>query len=221
MKDELDPWLELRLPAGDTLAAAPMRYAVPAHTLTMLELGQLVTFGQPGGWWIVDQAHIASEPIGTGEQEEYLIMPQTEFAALALRPNENAGRPTRRHLSRSLRLRTNDLWVYRDAETNELVTDVAAWNPEQWFTRMPSDDLTPPPTRQPRPARELPSLIGHRLWTKLDGQWVSGFAVSEPLAGEEITVKMVPARTYYGLLGGQELPERQPYLVELTRLWSY
>lgn len=99
----------------DEWKAAPERYVAPAWTLPPLEMGMLVTFGEPGRWWAIDEEYVVTPPKGTGEDESYGLVLLAEEASVRLRPHENPdpAQPTMAHL---LWINTQDLWVYRDSD---------------------------------------------------------------------------------------------------------
>lgn len=218
-----EPWLDLSVPEPEP--APPVRHAVPAETLPPLEAGQLVTFGLPGGWWIIDQAQVVSGPHRSGDEETYSVMPFTEWAAVPMRDEDRDVAPHEWRCRVSYR-RTADLWIYREhpgpATSAE---DVPPFDSNAWLRRVEDEDPTPPPVLRARPARELPSLIGRQLWAaglRNRDTWHQAIAVSEPLAlGDKIMVKIVPVRTYYELMAGRAAPADQPYVASLHRLWTY
>lgn len=203
------PWVEYSLPKGEVLMP-PDRYAVPASTLPILEPGTLVTWGDPGRYWIVDGGRAISQPIGSGAEEEYEVR-QWVRPKLA----DPHARVTRR---------TADLWVYRPVSGQEerSAIDCPPFSPQLLFDRVLDDLLTPPPLLRPRPARELPSVTGHVVWQRwADGDWYPMVAVAEPHQSDgDILVPVVdgPER-WYGLLGG--LDEYEPVRVTLSSLWAY
>lgn len=214
--------LELGMPV-DEMRVPPERFAVPATAMPLLPVDELVTLGEPGRWWAVDAAYVASPPwTDEAGEERYGLVTLGELSAIALRDQLDPGRE-KRGKGKAVQWPTRDLWVYRDADSEQLVTDLPLEASQTaWFDRMPADDLTPPPSRSPRPARELPSLLGQRLRVLANGAWTWVVAVSEPLQmGEAISVRVVTPVRLAHLMGGEPMPEGQPFLVALHRLWVY
>lgn len=210
--------IEIPVREGELLAP-PERYVVPASELPPLEEGTLVTYGAPGRWWAVDEAYTATPPQGRGLDESYGVIPFGEEVAMVLRLQPGS-RPTTPETAQGMWIATEDLWVYRDAGDQE-VTDVEPWSQTAWFDRMAEDDQAPPAVRRPRPARELPSLIGRRLRAFGQGEWHWLVAVSEPLnVDNSIVVRVVDLHRHGRMVGSRELPD-DPALVSLHRLWTY
>jgi hypothetical protein len=206
--------IEVTLWEGE-LKAAPDRYAVPALTLPPLEHGTLVTYGEPGRWWVIDEAYTATPTHGRGQDEAYGLVLLAEEAGMSLRPDQGSQ-------ARLLPAFARDLWVYRDVDEDKDVTDIPAWTSTAFLDRLLEDDLTPPPIRRARPARELPSLTGRRLRAYGEGSWHWVVAVSEPLSTDgAILVKVVDLHGFGDLLVSRQLPEDEPGLVSLHRLWTY
>lgn len=210
--------IEIPLLEGELLAP-PERYVVPAGVLPPLEEGTLVTYGEPGRWWAIDEAYTATPPQGRGADEVYGLIPFGEEVSMVLQA-DTAETPGAAETARGMWIATRDLWVYRDGGNQE-VTDIEPWSHTAWFDRMGADDLTPPAVRRPRPARELPSLIGRRLRAFGRGEWHWLVAVSEPLTrGDAIVVKVVDLHRHGRMVGSRDLPD-EPAIVSLHRLWTY
>lgn len=215
-----EEWLEVQVPAEDVLMP-PTRYAVPASTMPPLIVGELVTVGEPGGWWVIDALRVAHGPVGAGETECYELVPLAERGASQLRPSEQEGLEWPDVRQRARRVLTSDLWIYRDDATERTVNDLVPWRAEAWLDRLVGDLLTPPPVRAPRPARELPSLTGHLVRTLGREGWVWGVAVSEPVMEDDgILVRVVPPQTYWEAVYGVS-QEASVSRIALHRLWVY
>lgn len=215
--------IELQLPLNE-MRVPPDRYPVPATAMPPLSRGELVTLGEPGRWWVVDEAYVSSGPHGKGDEENYVVIPEAEHTAAALRAVGGRPGPYDRGECRGQRVYINDLWIYRDRDHDQdrLITDLPPVGPSDWFDRMPADDLTPPPLRRPRPARELPSLIGQRMRVYSYRGWEWWRAVSEPFQTEDgIEVRIVGPGQWHSLMGGRPLAEDQVWPVALHRLWVY
>jgi len=217
MTDESDDRIELSIPDADVLMP-PDQHAVPATALPLLETHTLVTFGQAGVWWAIDTSYTVGAPrrdVLPGE-ESYLVVPFAESVQPRLRPKEYG------EGVRGAHRRTSELWVYQDAAQEREITDVPPHNPMAWYDRVQSNDLTPPPIRRPRPARELPSLVGARVRVYGDGRWYWVIVVSEPLEVEDrIMVRALEIGRWHHVLVGQPLRDDEPYLISLHRLWAY
>lgn len=210
--------IEIPVREGELLAA-PERYVVPASVLPPLEEGTLVTYGEPGRWWAIDEAYTATPPQESDADEVYGLIPFGEEVGMVLGPEMGAPKGAE-ETARGLWVATRELWVYRDAGDQE-VTDVEPWSQTAWFDRMGADDLAPPAVRRPRPARELPSLTGRRLRAYGRGEWHWLVAVSEPLSVEDaIVVKVVDLHRHGRMVGSRDLPD-DPAIVSLHRLWTY
>lgn len=216
-----DSWLEISAPSAAETRVPPAMHAVPGSTMGVLPVGQLVTIGAPGGWWLVDEVTIGSSPQMLDGVETYCLTPLAEWGAITVRPHEQDGVDKPLIQVKQWQLPTTDLWVYRPVDEAQDLMDLP---PRPLLDNLQQDLLTPPSPRRPRPARELPSLTGRRLygpWGTSDTGWSWGVAVSEPVSvAGEIMVKLISLyespRAGYGRLR----PERIGSM-PLHRLWTY
>lgn len=219
MGDEM--WLELNAPSAAETAVPPVMHAVPASAMGVLPEGQLVTMGSPGGWWLIDEASVGTGPHTMVGVEVYNIVPHIEWGALTVRPGEQATVRTPYMQVRQIRVATADLWVYRPVDEHLDLVDLA---PRPLLDNLQTDILTPPAIRRPRPARELPSLTGRRLYCPWDPDGPSqGWAVamSEPFAHRgDIVVKLVSPWDWPKAVYSQLRPETV-ITAPLHRLWAY
>lgn len=214
------PWVEFALPVDQFRMPADL-HAVPATALPMIELGKMVTWGVPGAWWLVDGGFTVSGPTG-GPVDSYRIQPFSSAPVVTVS--------------------TDRIWLYEDAvrrlpdgtptPATRPIDELEPWSAHAWFDRLSSDDLTPPMIRKPRPARELPSLIGRQLrlhrhrpgMAQPGWEWV--WAISEPLNGPdgEAVVRVLDMNAWFDLMGGKE-PSHDGtggnFTAGLNTLWAY
>lgn len=226
-----DAWVEVKYPPRHERLMPPDRYVVPATALPLLEPGTVVSWGEPGRWWLLDAGCIVGQPTGAGEEETYRIRPWAEdYAAWLFSSWTEVDGERRlesslpRSQARTVTAPTSRIWVYRDVEDQKerMVTELPPLTPHSWFDRVLDDDQAPPPLLRPRPARELPSLNGRMLHQlSQNDEWARLIAVSEPMRsnGPDIVVKVVYPRDWYGLLAGDGSTE--PVEVALSTLWTY
>jgi hypothetical protein len=202
-----DVWARIPLPPPHERLMPPDRYPVPASALPMLEPPTLVTWGDPGSWWLVDAAFVSEYPTRDAETsaEEYRLLPLANDQPFTL--------PADR------------LWVYQDVPGQEgrQAIDLEPWHPSAWTQRILDDDLTPPPLRRPRPARELPSLTGRVVRYLNQGSvWDWGVAVSEPLRRDDgYVARMVTFDSWTELLTGNPPIPPEPWTHLVHALWAY
>ena len=158
-------FLELHAPAPEELTIPPVLYAVPAATMGPLEQGQLVTVSVATGW-LIDENFVVDGPAGAGDGESYDIASWVEYGAMQVRPHEQTTSDGTKVSVKVRPVPTTDLWVYRPAPGEHDLEDIPPWHPGLWFERVVEGGppVTPPSPRRPRPARELPSLTGRRLY---------------------------------------------------------
>ncbi len=112
------------------------------------------------------------------------------------------------------------MWVYRFAPTRIEVDQLQPWHPHLWFDNVRTDLDTPPSPRRARPARELPSLTGHRLHAPGPNGIEVLMAVSEPLdVHGEIVVRLVSLSDYSKARYG--IPPTEVRVLPLHQLWAY
>lgn len=212
---------EIRGIAPAEVEVPPDRHAFPAWAVEELEQRTLVTVGGPG-WWMVDELII----VGTSDQREddqtwYEVMPLAEWGASLLREDRADGK----HVVVPWAVPASDLWVYRDAPGEPGSADeLAPPDPVAWLGRVTESTDQPPPVLTPRPARELPSLIGRRLRVRAPNGWFWMMGLSEPLqdGGGDIAMTLcLPADYWRAAFGrpkvGQDWMRRYP----LHWVWTY
>lgn len=222
--DDLEMMFELRTPNEADLAAPPDLFTVPASTVT-LDPGQLVTVGEPGVWWQVDELVVMSGPVTPHEQPEgdplVGLVPWCEWGSASVRtkPGDLLG-----VYHRFVPL--SQVWVSRPAPEHEgrTVDDLPGRDEHAWMRNRSSDAATPPLRRTPRPARELPSLAGRRLRTRtVTGGWEWVCALGEPVesGGSDTYVPVATLRDYGLALYGRPPSSRWVWRPALHRLWTY
>ena len=185
-------FLEFDAPAPEELTVPPVLYAVPAATMGPLEQGQLVTVSVATGW-LVDENFVVDGPAGAGDGESYDIASWVEYGAMQVRPHEQTTSDGTKVSVKVRPVPTTDLWVYRPAPGEHDLEDIPPWHPGLWFERVieGGPPVTPPSPRRPRPARELPSLTGRRLYGPsftpsgtMGTDWHWWVAITEPISEE-------------------------------------
>lgn len=184
-------FVEFEGPSPAEMTIPPVLFAVPATTRGPLPPHQLVTLATWGGW-LIDEAFVVAGPHGVGREESYDIA--SFLGSHRARPSSQESEAKDPKLAvEGRRVPTSELWVYDPAPGSHDLFEIPAWNAGMWFenVREDADADTPPPRRRPRPARELPSLTGRRLYgprVSSDGRpeanWVWWVGVSEPLSEE-------------------------------------
>lgn len=199
-----EPWvgIEIQMPGREQVEMPPDRHVIPASALPPLETGTVVSWGDPGSWWAIDAGETTEAPTIHAGQERYRI--RTWDNDVVVMP--------------SIRL-----WVYRPADQAREVTDLAPSSEYAWFDRLVDVDETPPAVLRPRPARELPSLIGAVVWQYHPShqRWWWWVVVSEPLrVNDDVGVRVVSRKDWSLICAGRE-PAAEPELVGLNTLWTY
>ena len=213
-------WLELPLPTEDDLAVPPVLYAAPATSLPYLEAYTRVTYGVPTVGWIIDEAHVLTAPRLIGGVEHYRVAPLMDHGAASARGLVDGDS----YEVITTEMPTKDLWVYRPGPESMTLDDIQPASPTAWMERVLPDLLTPPPVRQPRPARELPSLTGKRVFVRgREGRWVPAIAVSEPFEGPHgVSVKLMRPEWYsLALYRTADYQDSMVSTMSLHRLWTY
>lgn len=212
------PYAEVEVP--------PARYAFPVWTLPALEPFTRVTIGGPG-WWLIDELVVMDDPPLERDDGQlvYQVMPHAEWGASMMRqhPGEQLVGDEQRVYPREIL--AVDLWVYRDAVAEQVSVDqLEPFDPLAWYGRVMESTSVPPQVLSPRPARELPSLVGHRLRVRAPGGWAWMIAVSEPFQEEgEFVVNLVHAPDYWRAAYGRPRTTGKPWLYRypLHCIWSY
>lgn len=214
-----DAWLEINAPSSAETRVPPLLHAVPAATMGILSPGQLVTVGDPGGWWLLDETIIAGGPFIVDEDEVYELTSLAEWGAITVRPHEQEGVPAGSARLLPWKAPTSSLWIYRPVETEGDLLDLPS---RTVLDNLQDDLLTPPSPRRPRPARELPSLSGHRVYGPWgETGWAWGVAISEPVSmGADIVVRVVALSDWARISYGAVDPDRIG-TIPLHRLWTY
>lgn len=228
--DEDDFFAEvLRVPGGPETRVPPPRYPYPVEHQPPLEQHTLVSTGGPGGWWVIDELSIIAGPeVGEDGQDWYEVLPQAEWGASLARQRAQGSReelPEGKQRVYPFWKRAEELWVYRDAEQGgpQTVEDLPSLDPLAWYARVTRDPHDPPQVLRPRPARELPSMVGRRLrWSSADRGMLWVIGLSEPIDAPGGFVVSVCAEPDYWKLVYGVTPTgtwlRQP---PLHTLWTY
>ncbi|MGB8381396.1 MAG: hypothetical protein WCG47_09120 [Dermatophilaceae bacterium] len=198
----------------------PPMYAVPAAALGILPQWTRVTVGVPGSHWLIEENIVVDGPEPGPDGEVYNLVCLAEWGAVTLRPHEQYDVPE--GLARLLpwKAPVSSMWVYRFAPTRIEVDQLQPWHPHLWFDNVRTDLDTPPSPRRARPARELPSLTGHRLHAPGPNGIEVLMAVSEPLdLHGEIVVRLVSLSDYSKARYG--IPPTEVRVLPLHQLWAY
>lgn len=197
-------FVEFDGPSAAELAVPPTLFAVPSTSVARLQPGQLVTVATSGGW-LVDEHFVVDGPFGGGVQESYSIASAHECQRARHQVGDDL-RVTVRLSER--RVPAAQVWVYRAAPGSSDLFEMKPWTSALWFDNVRREDASasPPARRSPRPARELPSLSGRRLYgpaLSADGRptsaWTWWVAVSEPLEEEGGFFVRVLSMAGYGI----------------------
>ena len=220
-----DEGLVLRGPSAAEVQVPPVRYAVPAEMVGPLERMTPVTLGGPG-WWIVDEMMTAKAELVVHEGRDcYEVVPSAEWGAALLRETEQQGAPEGMSFARTRPVPVDELWVYQDAPgSTKRVDEIEPFDPMGWYGRLMEDHSEPPPKREPRPARELPSLVGRTVrWRNpKEGEWLWLKCLSEPLmTGADITVSVCFPASYWRAVFRR--PPDKPWVMQvpLHTVWAY
>lgn len=217
-----------RVPGESEVQGPPPRYPYPVEHQPLLEVHTLVSTGGPGGWWVIDELAIASEPEVDGEGETwYQVLPWAEWGSSLVRQrsaNSTEALPSGQQRVWPRYKRASELWVYRDREEEvQTVDEIGPLDPLAWLSRVQQPAGDPPKVLRPRPARELPSLTGRRLRVStVDKGWLWVRGLSEPIDDTGgFTVSVCAEADYWRLVYGF-MPSgtwlRRP---ALHTLWSY
>ncbi|MBO3102217.1 hypothetical protein [Cellulomonas fengjieae] len=202
----------------------PARHPVPAAYVRDLEVGDELTIGIPGRYFIDGQV---------------LLRPEREVVEFsgdgALHESLAVCAPIhywtwRASLSRNPVMQwwpVDYAWVYRDAvPPGETMTPCRAGDvveQSSWLDRV-RFDASQPPALHPVPAREVGALTGRRLRSRnAAGEWFWFVGVSESVAVDgDIRVHAVPS-SHWWLHQVGYYPELQPQVrsIALHRLFTY
>lgn len=222
-----ETFIEFQGPSLEELSIPPVLHAVPASTVGPLEHNLLVTIAASTGW-IIDETLIVDGPTGLDNDETYRVVALSEYGAVQVRPHEQDPALAPSVIVQTRSMPTSLLWVYRPAPGAHDVEDIPAWHSGMWFENVleGGPSATPPTPRRPRPARELPSLTGQRLYGPAltsagaaSAEWRWWIAVTEPIAeGTSIFVRCVTPPGYERACNGAE----EPWVgIPLYRLFAY
>jgi hypothetical protein len=204
------------------MQAPPTRHAVPVRYVPELEVGDEVTIGLPGHYFIDGQVLARAERqvttvAGHGEEQESLAV-AAPYAYWLARLYPRAG----------LTMQwwpVAHAWAYRDAvrpgehplhERRGTDDEVRSWLDH---VRPAVDE---PPVRHPGPAREASSLTGRTVRLQHEpGSWSWWVAVSEPLDREGDFVVHVMLPNDYWLAQMDFVAADKARAVPLHRLYVY
>lgn len=210
------PYAEVEVP--------PKRYAVPAWTLPPLERLTLVTVGAPG-WWLVDELAVVGTVDKGDGQTWYEVIPHAEWGASLLRVVQEHMPEGEQRVSLRV-LPASELWVYQDGVGETVSVDkLEPFNPLAWFDRRMESTTEPPQVMTPRPARELPSLVGRKLRVRTPEGWFWMMGLSEPIQShpaDDYTVTLCHASDYWRAAYGRPTTGRTwLYRYPLHCVWTY
>lgn len=223
-----EPWEAevLRVPgiAWQT-EAPPARHAVPVRYVLDLEVGDDVTIGLPGHYFLDGQVVARAErgrvvPVG-GTQEVEALGVAAPFAYWVSRGFPREGL--------AMQLWPLDwCWTYRDALAPG-ERHAHAPRPdehphgehESWLAHV-RPGLREPPTRHPRPARDAASLTGRTVRLQHEPEaWSWWVAVSEPVDHDGDVVVHLLSPSHYWLAQVSAEPPGSVRAVPLYRLYTY
>jgi hypothetical protein len=176
----------------------PAQYPVPARHAADLRVGDELTIGLPGRYYIDGQ-------VLTRLDRESITLPReaTEREALQV------ASPLHWWMSKAYPTMALTVqwwpvdytWIYRDAVSPGEATSRAgddAGREGSWLAEI-QPTLDVPPPRRPKPAREASGLTGRRVRIQhAPGEWSWRYAVSEPVeAGGDISVQVLPAPVWW------------------------
>lgn len=216
---------EIRMPREVEKAVPPSRHAFPVAHRPPLERHTMVTTGRPG-WWFIDELVVTNGPFENEGETCYDVMPWAEWGASMVRrlaTEEEFQAQPRRAFGRSIK--ASELWVYLDGKPQaDSIDEVKQPGSLDWYERIMQTTEEPPPVLHPRPARELPSLIGRRLLVSgFDGGWMWRMGLSEPIDEPGgYTAIVCPPRDYWQSLYGY-IPKDSAWTQRplLHTLWTY
>lgn len=206
----------------------PDRCPVPAQYVRDLDVGDDLTIGIPGRYFIDGQILVRTD-------RETISLPGEARMREAL----GISAPLHYWLTKAYPARSMTMqwwpvdysWVYRDArrpgEGEASVPQPAdrdEEDPRSWLDRVQSA-LDEPPTRRPRPAREVGPLTGRLLrFQQAPGAWAWVVAVSEPVDARsgDITVNVMPQSVWWiTQVSYHSEATEQIQSVALHRLFAY
>lgn len=185
------------------VAPPPARYPVPARHVPGLAVGDELTIGLPGRYYIDGQV------LARDDRETITLPRETE-------PRESLHVTSpllwwlhRGYPEQGLTMQqwpVDYTWVYRDAAGQDDTAPGAgaADRPDggpddgSWLTKV-QRSLDEPPARRPRPARGVTGLTGRRVRLQhAPGEWSWWYAVSEPVeVAGDISVNLLPPAIWW------------------------
>ncbi|WP_298462236.1 hypothetical protein [uncultured Cellulomonas sp.] len=203
--------------------APPTRHPVPVGHVPDLDVGDDVTIGVPGHYFIdgqvvalVERGHVELPEV-TEKQEALAVA--APFAYWLAKGFPQAG----------LTMQwwpVEHCWTYRDAATGGCAAKLRdpllhdAEN-ESWLDHV-QPTLQFPPDRRPRPAREVGVLSGRTLRLQNEPEtWSWWIGVSEPVHADGEVVVHVMRPSDYWLTQVAREPVEPVLAVPLYRLWGY
>lgn len=178
----------------------PARHPVPAAYVRDLEVGDEVTIGIPGRYFIDGQVllrpeHEVVEFSGDGTlQESLAVCAPIHYWTWKADPSRN---PVIQWWP------ADCTWAYRDAirPIESMADEIGVRDDEgqrSWLERVRLD-VNQPPMLRPIPARDASALTGRALRSRnAAGEWFWFIGVSEPVAaGSDICVHVVPSSHWW------------------------
>lgn len=204
----------------------PTRHAVPARYAGDLSVGAELTIGRPGSYFIDDQR------LARSSREEITLPGETESREALGVAAPFAFELAKAFPKAGLTMQWWPLdytWVYRDALNPGQDAPGATDEPAErslGSTTTWLDNIRPgldvPPTRSPRPARELPAITGMKLRLQHEpGSWSWWVAVSEPVDVDGEFVVRVMRPEHFWLTQVMYESDEHSRAVPLHRLFGY
>lgn len=203
----------------------PAMHPVPVAHLPMVEPGERVTVAMPGNGrsrvWLVDTLTVSSGPHDVDGEDAYFVTAVCEPGAASVRHLAAGGHTSDPVEVVDRRVPARDLWVYRDETAQHSIAELPERSETDWLEKV--GDGSTPPVRKPRPARELPRLVGQRVRVPdVDGGWSWYVAVTEPLSQDgEIVLGVAAERHYWQAVYGAPPEDRWVLYPALHTCWSY
>jgi hypothetical protein len=199
----------------------PDRYPIPVTYAPDVEVGDEVTIGVPGQYFIDGQVVASAErkrmQLPDSEQEQDVLAVAAPFAYWLAKGYPRAG----------LTMQwwpVKHCWIYRDAAaptTSDVSQPVDERPAESWLDHVQST-LDQPPVRRPVPARAAGPLTGRAVRLQHErGAWSWWIATSEPAdMNGDFLVHVMPPSSYW-LTQAASDPGEQAHVVPLHRLYTY
>jgi hypothetical protein len=218
-----DPWeaevFRVPYPSWQT-QPPPDRHPIPVTYAPDIQVGDEVTIGLPGQYFIDGQIVASAERQrmeGSGMSDEESLAVAAPFAYWLAKGYPRAG----------LTMQwwpVEHCWIYRDAaasSTSDHLQPVNERPAESWLDRVQAT-LDQPPVRRPLPARSAGPLTGRTLRLQHErGAWSWWIGASEPadVNGDFVVHVMRPSG--YWLTQAASEPGEQARAVPLHRLYTY